>query len=365
MLNVIVEGALLAFGFAMMPLLESAIPDVPASDRTAIRIGAGKPFHDESEASFGGNRPTIALFDVGGYNLGAEDGGDKIQAGDYHDYSIKMPDDNRGQAEYILIASGGNDAICISYVTVTWPDGGVRSWYGDYAADCGGHWYYSHTITHPDGHKPKCTWIDGDASNGLSTQGFGYHIPDFTSTPERDEQRKSNTDLLCGSQPRFYQYEHLERKHWLPVFDPPLEYDMQNGQTDLDEAKVLVPGVARGEAPPLNAPQSEESKRRVKRNPVSTRFSGQLVTSNDPHQSASELCLSGDAAGPDYISFPEGLFCDMSEKQLWPLCREGLHHGCFDVETTTMRAGSGLQGRDEASGRAVPLKAYNKVQNWD
>lgn len=50
MLNVLVEGALLAFGFAMMPLLESAIPDVPASDRTAIRIGAGKPFHDESVA---------------------------------------------------------------------------------------------------------------------------------------------------------------------------------------------------------------------------------------------------------------------------------------------------------------------------
>lgn len=360
MLNLLVEGALLAFGFAMMPLLDSAKPPVPASDETTVRVGAGKPFHDESVANYGGNRPNIALFDVAGYDLGWEEGGTKLQAGDYHDYTIKMPANNRGQAEYISVSSAGNDGICIAYVTVNWPgDTGSRTWYGDYAADCGGSWYHSHVITNDDGTKPKCAWIDGDATNAHTTKGFGIHITDFGLTDELWEQWKSHNETLCESQPRFHMYEGLELKHWLPVFDPPLEYN--DDRTDIDFSKVLVSGAHRGVSPPRNS-----NARRVKRNgPPPERFSGQLVTSTDPRQSAHELCTSGNASGPDFVSFPEGLFCDMSEKQLWPLCVERLQNGCFDVDTTTMRRGTGLQGRDEASGRAIPEKSYKKVQSWD
>lgn len=91
-------------GLTMTPFLNSLLPQSSSTDVTTVRIGVGKPAHDEKSANFGGNRPKIRLFDVVGNDLGTASGsGKKIQAGDYYDYSVKMPKNNRGQADYISI----------------------------------------------------------------------------------------------------------------------------------------------------------------------------------------------------------------------------------------------------------------------
>ncbi|KAL8865488.1 MAG: hypothetical protein Q9174_006859 [Haloplaca sp. 1 TL-2023] len=101
--------------------------------------------------------------------------------------------------------------------------------------------------------------------------------------------------------------------------------------------------------------------------------------------SAKELCEHDTSAGPDFVSMKEGLFCDMSEKKLWPLCdgvggKEGQGNGdiqaisdnnekreepaasvsCFDTKTKTMR-GAGPHRRDES----IPVKQYENAEMWD
>lgn len=279
-----------------------------------------------------------------------------IADGGYKDIKVTASTDQQGrQAQYISVSKGGNDALCISYIAVTWPDGQQKGWYGDVGYQCGGSWYNSQTIIGEDNYQPKCVWIDGDKSNGITTQGMGIHITDFTATEERAKAYAGDPDTMCKSKPRFHLYDDLTSDMFLPYFDPPLEYDEHN--VDKDKSKVLVDGASTGQLPPKN--------KRKRRGNVAKRhhFPGKLVTSAKPAHSARELCESDTSMGPDFVSSHEGLFCDMSEKELWPLCDSNHTTGCFDARNNTMVAGSKSR-RDEASGRNIPEKEYSNVQTW-
>jgi hypothetical protein len=50
---------------------------------------------------------------------------------------------------------------------------------------------------------------------------------------------------------------------------------------------------------------------------------GQLVVSEYSGHSALEVCQSSPSWGPDFVSIAEGIFCEMCERQSYPLCGEG------------------------------------------
>ncbi|KAK8006659.1 hypothetical protein PG991_012956 [Apiospora marii] len=342
----------------MAPMLNSMLPD--KSDReTTIRIGVGTSI--KGSDTTGGNTPGIRIFDVMGRDLGEARGSKKVIAdGGFKDIVVTASSDKQGrQAQYLSVSKGGNDALCISYISMTWPDGQKKAWYGDVGYQCGGHWYNSQTLIGDDNYQPKCTWIDGDKSNGITTQGFGMHITDFTATKERAAAYADDQDTMCKSKPRFHLYDDLKSDYFLPYFSPPLEYD--SNLVDKDRKKVMVDGASTGKLPPRNKVRSPRERRDI----IAKRhlFPGKLVTSPKTAHSARELCESGSSLGPDFVSFHENLFCDMSEKELWPLCSAKVTSGCFDAKTNTMVA-KHVSRRDEVTGRAIPVKEYQDVATW-
>ncbi|RDL36634.1 Uncharacterized protein BP5553_05986 [Venustampulla echinocandica] len=349
----------LIFGVvSMAPMLKSMLPDRSDSE-TTIRIGVGTSIRGSDATS--GNTPGIRIFDVMGRDIGEARGSKKvISDGGFKDIKVSASSKEQGrQAQYISVSKGGNDALCISYISVTWPDGQQKAWYGDVGYQCGGYWYNSQTIIGDDNYQPKCVWIDGDDSNGITTQGMGIHITDFTATKERAKAYADDPDTMCKSKPRFKLYDDLKSDYFLPYFNPPLEYD-QN-LVDMDREKVLVNGASTGKLPPKNKKRSPRERRAL----VTKRhvFPGQLITSGNPAHSAMELCNSGNSVGPDFVSHHEGLFCDMSEKELWPLCSTVIKTGCFDTTNNTMIA-KAKSRRDDSTGRIVPQKDYVDVSSW-
>ncbi|PSN68557.1 hypothetical protein BS50DRAFT_520523 [Corynespora cassiicola Philippines] len=343
---------------SMVPLFSDIM--APKTDRqTTVRIGVG--LSKKIEANTGGNTPGIRIFDVMGRDIGEARGSkDIIADGGFKDIVVESNKDTQGrQAQYISVSKGGDNALCVAYVSMTWPDGQNKAWYGDVGMECGGKWYESQNVFGDSNYSPKCLWIDGDESNGITTEGFGLHITDFTATEERMKAYKDDKDTMCKSKPRFHLYDDLKSDYFLPFFNPPLEYD--DNLVDKNRDALFVDGDSTGPLPPKNRKRSATHHRSTlaKRH----HFPGKLVSSDKKAHSARALCESGNSLGPDFVSKAEGLFCDMSEKELWPLCDENHLSGCFNTTSHTMIAAS-LSRRDEATGRHIPEKDYNDVSDW-
>jgi hypothetical protein len=60
--------------------------------------------------------------------------------------------------------------------------------------------------------------------------------------------------------------------------------------------------------------------------------------------------------GPDFVSTVEELFCDMEEREVWPLCSTQITNGCLDMDTKAMW-GVCLTARDAAT-RRIRLGFY-------
>lgn len=87
-------------------------------------------------------------------------------------------------------------------------------------------------------------------------------------------------------------------------------------------------------------------------------FSNSLVTSRNPSHSARTLCESASSVGPDFVSLSEGLFCDMSQKIILPVCNEFSKSDCFDRESNTTR---GSEIGNFLTKRESP---YIKFRDW-
>lgn len=106
------------------------------------------------------------------------------------------------------------------------------------------------------------------------------------------------------------------------------------------------------------APEQVNVKRRssMKR---SAAMLEQLVVSRDAQHSAKEVCESDSSHGPDFVSVPEKLFCDMGTKTLWLFCEDDKDQGpCFDIDTKQLR-GTSIVGRD------VESTGYSRVTEWE
>lgn len=366
MANAIVLGLTLALSF--QTIKDTVFPPAPADQVTNIRIGAG------SSALADGAAPGVHLFDFEGKTIGFEKAsGDKIEKGVGHDISVnhRFANDNAAaQAEYISVIQGGNDALCISYITATLPDGVQYNWNGDIGFQCDAPWTYGNTTLTSDAtggiYQPRCVWLDGDGSNGLTAKGMGLHFPSFLANQARVDQYGADNDVMCKADPRFKMYTTLGVEDAIPHFKTP-PFNLQT-LVDFDRTQTLNSANWETTAPDTS-PLKGIGKRDSKNNGDSTAYTQspkhatQIIKSNAQSHSASELCGSKTSWGPDFVSLYEGVFCDMGAKKTWPLCKGARDTACFDNAASRMRYS--LSARDaRVMGAPLNNKAYGVIHEW-
>ncbi|SPO06518.1 uncharacterized protein DNG_09208 [Cephalotrichum gorgonifer] len=340
-----------------------------------------------------GHFPGIQLFDRQGQTIGLQESYDDVLGkGAPRTANIVQIDPlkSAGGVEYISLSQGGNDAICISFFTVRTPTDLKYSWTGDIAFQCAGiietFWYHGNVVVSQSEKgiiKPKCAWIDGDSTNGITTKGLGIHLPSFIPSAGREKSFRENIDRQCKSQPRFAAYteDGFSAFHTIPffkedVFDLTTLEDfgdkaLDQGNWDLKEFDTsLIFGrdvgnstaAAAATANPQDAPSRGGGRR--PRKTKQWRKPGQLIKSKADYHSARELCESPYSFGPDMVNLHEGIYCDMTNKQMWDVCKDDSQRSCFDIETSRMRLGGGNSRRDESSGRLIPRKIYDEIKEW-
>ncbi|KAH7364526.1 hypothetical protein BKA65DRAFT_140110 [Rhexocercosporidium sp. MPI-PUGE-AT-0058] len=376
--------ALALGGLTMIPFIDSlaADPDLPART-TNVRIAVGIDSTGLTDkAELRGNTPGLRLFDVGGNTI-SKSSGKKGQVHGFKDIALVADKDVGGiQGEYLSVSAGGNDPICIAYITVIRPDGIKYLWTGDVGAACdykGYRWYESQLSINKSHDKPKCLWIDDDGldedtkdPNGIGFRGFGFHLTDFAPTEDRAAVYRADRDLVCESKPRFWMYPEITTDECLPYFSPPLEYK-PGTMVDVDRSKVLVEGSYQNcenpilwtDKPGYRGPTKDYRSldRSLKEKRGKPFMDGRLITSSYEGHSALNLCNSESSLGPDFVALSEGFYCDMDNKQAYPLCVVGSgddRDACFNTTTNTIRSPQGLHNR----GQLIPRKEYHTVENW-
>ncbi|KAK5941092.1 hypothetical protein PMZ80_006369 [Knufia obscura] len=390
----------------------------------------------EEEKSLSGNAPALAAWGPGGTFLGqvTPDGvtTQKINAPGFRDYSIE----GRSGAEYLSVVQTGNDGVCIHLITAQSANVNLKyAWTGDIGKACGAPWYPSaQRITNVlEETPPVCVWIDGNGDSGHIWKGFNFHLPSFPVTEGADDkvqestQRvvdawKANRDLLCKSEPRFSMYEDIKIGNQIRTYlgDPTFEDASSQEYAD----KVLnadnwdwgekppagkLPLSANGktaqiacldeECPPKgpsfdkNLAIQKQTRRRLQRRDKRRQkvdnkqdfvaalkkrqevHADRLVVSKIKQHSAIEVCNSQSSLGPDFLSMSEMMFCDMSEKTLWPVCVDETASYCFNMDTQTVKGSiSSLPTTSQPlftnvtdfnTHLAIPNKFYTSVNTWD
>ncbi|KAI0532371.1 hypothetical protein GGR58DRAFT_523129 [Xylaria digitata] len=322
----------------------------PVTHQSVVRVTVGLDSKDGLKGA-GGDLPDVQLFNEVGEFLGKHFKPGKVKSGEYVDITIEHHHKSRQQSSYALLAANGN-AICISHVTTTWPDGNQYAWVGDWGRKCGGTWYYSNIYLLPSGIKPTCLWIDEDTHNFRT--GFQVHWAEFVHKEEDPpldtlEAKEAKANYLCTAGPPFTMHE------------PP------NNHTN--KISFWVPGEQGG-----NAAQSDNGDRVVASaygaskqvkprddNSTTNKFTTQalmdmsLVVSDDESHSAEKLCDSPTSVGPDFFNSLTGTFCRMSEKTVWSACGRGnVTDNCFN-DILNQLVINGIAARDEP---------YTRVLDW-
>jgi hypothetical protein len=219
----------------------------PVEQTTTVRVHLGSS--PNLADSLGGNIPSIGLWDELGQSIGTSiASGDKKPQGNFVDIKI-VANATVGNVPpaYVSVSAGGTDGICISLLSMTFPDGSSAAWNGDVAFQCRGQrskFFESILPISSEGSvvTPKCVWIDRDGTSGIEHQGFGFHVRDFFNVPEQIRAYNKTLDLLCNSGPRFRMYTALRPEDPVLMFRPPLNYTPEG--LDADPSRVIRnPGV--------------------------------------------------------------------------------------------------------------------------
>lgn len=228
--------------------------------------------------------------------------------------------------ESVYITNSGTDPICVAGVQIP-TSNGVLTISGNLAKVCGVDNYQSQigVLTNDS----SCVWLDRHGSNGIQMPGLLF---DLTAADD---------DTISGSEEDITALEDL----------------------------CTSPFIASKSLPPVE-----------KRSLDSVKTSGwrtQLVKSTREGNSAIRLCADKSAKGPDFVSLPENLYCDMESRVVYPVCQgddNNAQKTCFDLERdelveglpkTSERQRRDLsQPHDEAAGKRV-MKTFKKVQVWN
>ena len=341
---------------------------------TVVEIATGSP---ELAA---GSVPHIALWDFQGNRIGQYHGNRNGHIDANSSSTITVEHNQNGHkeatAEYISVVMNEKDSLCISAVVmsgnmVQW------TWLGEVAKYCGAQWYPSSRIVGSDTNPPACAWIDQDHSKGGKAQGFSLHMPDFAANDARIQQYVENPDSLCKSSPRMTFWPAIVPDAIPPFFNPPLHYTNPGAKGDDPESELAAVGGADVDAQKVidrktnsypDAHRKKDKRNRPARRDNSNLREDHLVISDHLSHSAKEVCEDPKSVGWDFVSTSEGVFCDLSAREWWPLCSEAVNYDCFDLDKKTMRGNEKGHGvvnrRDGLIGRAVPEKIYGSSERW-
>ncbi|TLS22533.1 uncharacterized protein PpBr36_09795 [Pyricularia pennisetigena] len=373
-------GAVLAIGSALAPLLDptgislaiftivslvlgiAEHPAQPDSHRqTAFRIHMG--LDSISGQNKGGHIPDVRVWDERGNWLGAVWGDDKdVAAGDFVDITVDL--DKPHQPTYSLFTANEND-VCIAYVTQTLATGEKYSWTGQWARTCSKPWYFSEVVY--DGRDNlACAWLSMHNIDNKSTSALQLHIHEFKYT---DDNNKS-LEYFCAGSPTMKFYTHFD----------PTEIDRWETRRPEDQnltrAIVHVPGKTDSQHRSIRRSRENNSLQPRQLPPVSRASGpskprgghrerprsahGSWLIKSRRGQSASVLCADPASWGPDFVSYSEGLYCNMETREVLPLCdaAAGLVTGCFDDGVNIVRRSKVERGD------VLDELGYDKVDEW-
>nr|OQO18117.1 hypothetical protein B0A51_14387 [Rachicladosporium sp. CCFEE 5018] len=322
-MNAIVNiGTLIPFAISLSDGIKAAQNEFAS---TYVEIGAAIGANGDP-GTFGGHVPAVALWNA------------------------------QGQPEYLQLTTVDNDAICITYVSVS--GNGVNwNWMGDTGYTCGGDWYPSTAKFGSDNYQPRCTWIDADHSDDLHNIALSMHMPDFNGDTGLTGEFNDNKDLLCNSKARFMQWRELPANPGQdsvpPMFNPPLEYNIDG--SDKDISAIFKPGKVSKRDVPTFSNSTANIDHSINR-------PGHVVISDFKAHTATEVCGSDTSRGPSFVSTHDGTYCDMSTKTSHPVCSDIVKTGCFDVDALQLVGQRGRHARDVAA-RGVQQQ-YNTHERW-
>lgn len=301
------------FGQDMMPS-----GTLSAADSSSLRIGLGLDGVNLSQSE--GIVGNIKVYNENQIMVGAGSGDGFMGDGGFQDINIDQHYGPGKQPTYVQI-NGADDAVCIAYIMQTWPDGKQRGWLGDMGYVCGAHWGYSNVVVDDNNYKPFCTWIDQNHDNGNPYAGIQIHMSEFNvnsnSTYSKDMAHYCSWPTMYLS----------------PSTDAQGMPDNQIWGSPKDKTSVPAkPRAIKTRSPAL----------------AST-----IIGSQDASHSALKLCQSETSHGSDFVSFHEGVFCDMETKTPWPLCSDSVKDDCYRWETHTLI---------DAGGHTA--KNYDNIQHW-
>ena len=325
----IVSGAL---GIVQFGMDNFAAPETAASK---IRLGVGLDISG-GLSSAGGDLPDVRLWNEGGDFLGMSADPGKIDDGSTKEITVTHNGDNGQQATYALF-SANTDAICVAYVSITWPDGNEYGWIGDWGRKCGATWYFSSLYIKGTDQQPDCMWIDG---NGDQPQtGFQVHFPEFVTEKEGELPEGKDFDYFCNSGPPF----SIHTDH-----DP-------HGITYWTSAKRSGTAMSYGPSKEGKIPRRQASGDGTNNGTsVSALAHNQLVVDNNPHHPTASLCEHENSLGPDFANIADGQFCRMSDKTLWPICNDDITDSCFNLQEQEL----------VINGVAARAQKYHTILTW-
>ncbi|KAK0672654.1 hypothetical protein QBC41DRAFT_334123 [Cercophora samala] len=327
------SGILTVLGF-----IQSNIPSRPNQYETKYRIHVALD-HPNGPTNAGGDAPDIRVWNNAGQFLGGAYDPGKISHGSFRDVTVKLSQSH--QPAYALY-TGNDDAICIAYITNTWADGSQYGWVGNWAdsSSCNQDWYYSNIVL--KGRVLNCAWIDRNGDRPKTA--FQTQIHEFA---DESLNRGKNVGYYCAGNPSLKWYTHWEPNS-ITYWTTPRKRGLA-GRSEPQQAVSVGPV----------KPGSEERKKLAAARPAFNET--RLVRSSRPEHSAVTLCESDTSRGPDLVSLHEGKFCDMSTREVLPLCGSGVSDDCFDdgVKALKVRSG-GILGRDVE----VLDKDYTEVLEW-
>lgn len=193
-----------------------------------------------------------------------------------------------------------------------------------------------------------CFWL-----GGYGTQGMQVHLPSHTvgqtaiDINEINGTEESSHDYFCDHPGILSLWETLPEPHKVPGL---LITDLEKraGRTIIDtialhkKNDLMQPGTRRLTSRGIPDPHEDTVT-------IAHKVKG---------LSAINLCENALSMGPDYVNIPEGKFCRMSDKTLWPTCdhqnKVGPRDDCFDVDSRQLVVG----------GKVTRGKPYNREINF-
>ncbi|CAM1502184.1 Fc.00g041680.m01.CDS01 [Cosmosporella sp. VM-42] len=336
----VVSGILGIIQFGMDNFAE---PDGASS---VVKITVGLDV-DNGLQNAGGSLPDVRLFNEAGGFLGINADGDGITSGNTGEINVSHQSGDGQQAAYALF-SANDDAICIAYVSITWPNGDQYGWVADWGEQCGATWYYSNVYVQSGGRKPNCMWIDKDGDQPQT--GFQVHFPEFVQKDGEDAIADKTTDYFCNAGPPFKYYFDEDPRgitNWVisKRGEKAVSYAPPNSNAGWQAKSVRHINYRRGNG-------TAETQ------PAQAKHSNRLVVDNDPEHSVTHLCESEGSVGPDFLNIADGQFCRMSDKTVWPVCTGDVQDNCFSVESQQLIVG-GIATRDSPYGNVVDWTTGN------